>query len=458
MSWVDFAGKRTKRNMEKKARIVLVPYPAQGHVTPMVQLALALRDLEFDPVLVVPDYLHLKIMPHIQPNYGVSFISIPDGLSENEPRDFFTIAFSMENSMPAHLERIIRSFSQDGRVACVVVDFLASWAIEVAGRCGVPVAGFWPAMLAMYRICVAIPDMIKVGLIDEFGSPQQKCAGFVLPGQPMFSLEDLPWLVGNSVARKSRFAFWLRTLERSRSLKWLLVNSFPEERDGYREQLQPTHNNGQSIFPVGALIKHTESKHPSFWEEDMSCLDWLGKQKPGSVIYVSFGSWVAPIGDEKIQELALGLEATKRPFILVLAPMWRKGLPVGFLERVGEQGKVVSWAPQKELLQREEIGCYLTHCGWNSTMEAIQGGKLLLCYPVSGDQFVNCTYIVDVWGVGEKLNRIGRRDVEEGVRSIMEEGGEMQQRMIKLKTRAVGKEGNLRALASLKAFTNDLDK
>ncbi|XP_043688417.1 UDP-glycosyltransferase 82A1 [Telopea speciosissima] len=446
----------------ERPMVVLVPYPAQGHVTPMVQLALALHSHGYDPVIVVPDFIHHRIMSsQIEGDDRIEFMSIPSGLDENEPLNFFTIAFAMESNMPIHLEHIIsRLDDEGGMVACVIVDLVASWAIEVANRCGIPAAGFWPAMLATYHLITSIPDMINFGLIDEFGIPQHQGEGCFLPGQSLLSTTDLPWLVGDSVSRKSRFTFWIRTLDRLRTLQWLLVNTFPE---GYDDQKQKYHSikNTQDyphVFLVGPLTRYSGNKNPSFWEEDRSCLDWLDKQKSGSVIYVSFGSWVGPIGEDKVKELALGLEATRRPFIWVLSSTWRKGLPIGYLERVGKKGKLLSWAPQKELLQHEAIGCYLTHCGWNSTMEAIEFGKSLLCYPVSGDQFVNCKFIVKVWGIGVEMQGDGWRDVEEGVRRVMEDEEEMQHRVLELKERVFGDKGSSRAAASLTTFVDDLKR
>lgn len=152
-----------------KPKIVLVPYPAQGHVTPMLQLALSFQTHGLEPVVVTPEFIHSKIASQSESMDGISFLAIPDGLDANEPRDFFTISFSMENIMPCHLESILSSLCGRGEVVCVVVDLLASWAIEVARRCQIPVAGFWPAMLATYNLIKSIPDMIALGLISEFG-------------------------------------------------------------------------------------------------------------------------------------------------------------------------------------------------------------------------------------------------------------------------------------------------
>lgn len=195
----------------------------------------------------------------------------------------------------------------------------------------------------------------------------------------------------------------------------------------------------------------------TFWEEDVSCLDWLDKQHEGSVLYISFGSWVSPIGEGKVNSLALTLEALGRPFVWVLGPAWRRGLPDGYNKRVAAYGRVVPWVPQLEVLQHSAVGCYLMHCGWNSTVEAIQCKKPILCYPIAGDQSLNCTYIVNVWKIGMKIENFGIKEVEDGIREVME-SEEMSQRIERLNEKLFGKDGSSKAMANLSTFINNIAK
>ncbi|KAK3014295.1 hypothetical protein RJ639_008813 [Escallonia herrerae] len=439
----------------KKETVILVPYPAQGHVTPMLKLASVMVTWGFRSVVVMPEFIHRQISTTSHQN-EILCMSIPDGLEEGAHRDFGAIEMAMENNMPCHLEGVIRKLDEeeDGGVACLVVDLLASWAINVANQCGIQVAGFWPAMLATYRLIEAIPYMLQKGIISETGTPQHQGPICFEPEKPTLSTEDLPWLIGTLAMRNLRFMFWTRTLDRSRSLPWLIINTFPGE--DCHVNLTSGCLNSPRVYEVGPLSSHATSKDTtSFWEEDMSCLDWLDIHDDGTVVYISFGSWVSPIGEGKVRSLALALEASGRPFIWVLGHTWREGLPVGYLERVGKQGKVVSWAPQLEVLQHEAVGCYLTHCGWNSTLEAIQCKKRLLCYPVAGDQFVNCYYIANVWQVGVRICGFGEKDVEQGIKSVMEDE-EMNQRLEKLNERILGKEARLRVVDNFSAFIGGL--
>ncbi|MED6106312.1 hypothetical protein PIB30_003721 [Stylosanthes scabra] len=420
------------REMEKKEEegrriVIMVPYPAQGHLNPMQNLAWAFVGMGLEAVIVVPRHIQ-RSRPADGDDEMVRWVAVEDGLGGGRaaPPDFFEIEWAMEKWMPSELEKVVMVEKLKGEVICVVVDLLASWAIEVASICGIPCAGFWPAMLATYRLISSIPHLLQAGLISHTGLPKEEGEnGVVVSEGPIITTEDLPWLIGTVEAKKGRFKFWRRSMERSRKLKWLLVNTFPDEsREGDGD------GDERVIIPISPIIinssssggrhrRNSNNKMISLWEEDRSCMDWLERKEERSVVYVSFGSWVSPIGEARVRSLALALEATGRPFLWVLR--WSQGLPGGFVERNmhSGRGRVVCWAPQREILQHRSVGCYLTHCGWNSTLEALQFRVRQLCYPLAGDQFLNCAYIVQVWKVGVRLNGFGERDVHEGLHRVM---------------------------------------
>ncbi|XP_058743035.1 UDP-glycosyltransferase 82A1 [Vicia villosa] len=402
-------------NMKNKPIILLVPYPAQGHVNPMQNLASSFLAQGFETLIILPQHVHKKINVDDDNGKIVKCVGLEDGIEEETTTpDFFAIESSMENTMPKHLEEFLQNNERLGEVCLMVVDLLASWAIQVGEKFGITTVGFWPAMLASYLLIAAIPQMLRTGLISDTGLPQHEGNITFVPTLPLVSTNDLPWLIGTTDARRARFKFWMRTLERSKDLKWILVNSFPFE----------TKVKQQNVLFIGPICRPQEfTKTLSFWEEDLTCLKWLTNQKANSVVYISFGSLFNPIGESSLKKLALALEATMRPFIWVLKSTWHQWLPIGFSERVFKQGKgmVVSWAPQTKILKHVSVGCFITHCGWNSTLEALQFRKKLLCYPLAGDQFLNCAYIVEVWRVGLRLNGLGLKDVEEGVEKVMED-------------------------------------
>ncbi|MQL90797.1 hypothetical protein Taro_023410 [Colocasia esculenta] len=485
----------------RRPLVVLVPFPAQGHATPMLHLGAALRRHGFRPILVLPASIRRRLSPstvqggHVDvedDGCEVVIASVPDGIAEGAQGDFFALERAMEEVMPAHFEGLLRSLDgapaagregggRMGSVACVVVDLLASWAMGAAARCKVPVAGFWPAMLATYRLVSAAPDLVERRLISASGIPLGEATAIPISDalpccMPALSTADLPWLVGDVAAQRARFAFWQRTLDRSRGLRWLIANTFTGEgcsgaEGPHNHRRNPCSSVSSSlagrprVYRVGPLAAaagnggRSSGAGLSFWEEDRSCMQWLDVQMPGSVIYVSFGSWVGPIGDGSVRELAMGLEATGRPFLWVLGDSWRAGLPEGFPDRMAAgRGKLVRWAPQRDVLSHGAVGCYLTHCGWNSTMEAMQCKKRLLCYPVAGDQFINCKYIVDAWGIGVRLDGAMRWGaVKDGVERVMGADGEkLQRRVTEMSEQMNGEEGSAWAAAELAAFAEEL--
>ncbi|GAB2234997.1 hypothetical protein Drorol1_Dr00004273 [Drosera rotundifolia] len=202
------------------------------------------------------------------------------------------------------------------------------------------------------------------------------------------------------------------------------------------------------ILPIGPFHKLApkSTSSNSLLKEDTSCISWLDKQKPKSVLYISFGS-LAKITAPEFMEAIWGLEASEQPFLWVIRPglviggqSWDQLLPESFQETVQKRGCIVSWAPQTQVLAHQAIGGFWTHCGWNSTLESICEGVPMICKPSFGDQFVNTKCITSVWKVGLDLkdNKIERGEIERCVRRLMaeNEGDELRQRAAILKEKA----------------------
>lgn len=191
---------------------------------------------------------------------------------------------------------------------------------------------------------------------------------------------------------------------------------------------------GKPVIPVGTLLQSNAGPL------DSECLKWLGRKATSSVVYASFGTECF-LSSEEIREVAMGLEASGHPFILVLH--FARGhadgstsLPEDFGERIGDRGLVLTdWAPQKEILSHSSTGAFLTHCGWSSVMEGMSVGLPLIALPMQWDQGLNARLIVTELKVGVEVARgadggASREDICRGVRAVMapEEGKEVRQR------------------------------
>ncbi|KAE8683606.1 Zeatin O-xylosyltransferase [Hibiscus syriacus] len=182
------------------------------------------------------------------------------------------------------------------------------------------------------------------------------------------------------------------------------------------------------------------------------CLEWLDKQAINSVLYVSFGTTTS-MEDEQIQELAIGLRRSEQAFIWVLrdadkcdvfnGEVRSPELPHGYVDSVKEKGLVIrDWAPQLEILAHPAVGGFVSHCGWNSCMESITMGVPIGAWPMHSDQPRNAVLITKLLKVGITVKDWAHRDetataavVEDAVRCLMtsKEGDEVRKRAAELR-------------------------
>jgi hypothetical protein len=178
------------------------------------------------------------------------------------------------------------------------------------------------------------------------------------------------------------------------------------------------------------------------------CLAWLDAQSERSVVFLCFGS-MGTFPKRQLEEIAVGLEKSGQRFLWVVqtprgdssGPDMLAGataepdlatlLPDGFLDRTGGRGLVArSWAPQADVLRHRATSAFVTHCGWNSTLEAIVSGLPMICWPLYAEQRQNKVFVVEEMGAGVEMagydgEVVAAAEVEAKVRWVMEsEGGQ----------------------------------
>lgn len=172
----------------------------------------------------------------------------------------------------------------------------------------------------------------------------------------------------------------------------------------------------------------------SLWKPlSEECSAWLESKPHESVIYVSFGSMVS-LTTKQTDEMAWALMSSNSYFIWVVRETEREKLPSGFLEWVKGSGKglIVSWCNQLELLAHPALGCFVTHCGWNSTLEGLCLGVPMVALPQWADQMMDAKFIEEIWGVGvrakeDELGIAGREELLFCLKQVME--GERREEM-----------------------------
>ena len=195
-----------------------------------------------------------------------------------------------------------------------------------------------------------------------------------------------------------------------------------------------------TIGPLHAILKSKlESKTTllqslspnSLFEVDKSCMVWLDAQPLKAVIYVSFGSITVMTKDE-LMEFWYGLVNSKKRFLwairhdLVTQKDGEGQIPLELIEGTKDRGYMVDWVPQEEVLAHQAIGGFLTHSGWNSTLESIVAGVPMICWPYFADQQTNSRFVSEVWKLGMDMKDVcDRVIVEKMVNHLMEERREI---------------------------------
>lgn len=211
----------------------------------------------------------------------------------------------------------------------------------------------------------------------------------------------------------------------------LIINSFEELEGPILSQIRTRY---PKIYTIGPVHEHLKKKLRSIGKQesyssstdlfkvDKTCITWLDNQPPQSVLYVSFGS-VTIMTREQLMEFWYGLVNSKKKFLWVIRPESVNNLGEILQElQEGEKkrGYIIKWAPQEEVLAHKAIGGFLTHSGWNSTLESIVAGVPMICWPYFGDQQVNSRFVSEVWNLGLDMKDVcDRRVVEKMVNDLM---------------------------------------
>ncbi|KAM7523374.1 LOW QUALITY PROTEIN: hypothetical protein LguiA_013276 [Lonicera macranthoides] len=165
------------------------------------------------------------------------------------------------------------------------------------------------------------------------------------------------------------------------------------------------------VWPVGPILSSLGSKARAGKESPTIlnlCMKWLDTKPVKSVLYVAFGSQYAP-SISQTKQLAMALEASGKNFIWVVRPpsslvadsncKEKERLPKGFEDRIRDNNKglvVQQWAPQMEILSHKSTCLFLSHCGWNSVLEALSNGVPILSWPMSAEQPYNAKMLEEL--------------------------------------------------------------
>ncbi|KVH89994.1 hydroquinone glucosyltransferase-like [Cynara cardunculus var. scolymus] len=441
-----------------EAHIAIFPSPGMGHLIPLTGLAHRLLHLLHRRVFItfiIPTTAGSSIKPqndilNAMPE-NVSSIFLPPVDLNDLPQDAAMetrILLTVTRSLPA-LRQTLVELTRDStkRPSTLVVDIFGPPSFEIAKEFDIS-AYIFSTVSAMTLVTI-----FHVPLLDQMYAYEYRDLTEPLrfPGCVPIPRTDAPEsLIGkkNKAQKEKVEMFKMYNLP-----KGILVNSSVELEPGAFKAMEEGEWCKPDVFPVGPLIR-TGSEQQT--HDGFECLKWLDKHPVGSVLFVSFGSG-GTLSQKQLNELAFGLEQSGQRFLWVIKCPNEKAnagyfsaenhvdpftiLPDGFLDRVKDHGLVVStWAPQVEILGHGSTGGFLTHCGWNSILESIVNGVVMIAWPLFADQKMNAVNLTDSLGVGCRVKvgengLVARDEIEKCIRSLMEgeDGRKMRVKMEQLK-------------------------
>ncbi|XP_047336371.1 anthocyanidin 3-O-glucosyltransferase 2-like [Impatiens glandulifera] len=393
--------------MKKKMEMIFIPSPGISHIASIVEMAklivardqrlsitifvikppgagaantdMSSFDDKYDPTRI--RFLHLR-----EPN--------PDSIKHsNYAASFFASAGEIQ--IPIVREAIAAEvISRPGNLAGILMDMFCACMVDVANEFHVPSYIYFPpgaACLGLMNHMQALKDKEHGTNWSEFMNSDAQL------DIPIFShpypAKVLP-LVMTDEANGSNTLLGLT--EKFNQSKGIVVNTFGEMESRVIRVISENENL-PPIYPVGPLLNHEKGVGGGDKQDEI--MQWLDGQPHSSVVFLCFGS-MGIFGEGQVKEIAVALERSRHRFLWSLrmpptstVPI-KEVLPEGFLERTCEVGKLIGWAPQVEVLSHKAVGGFVSHCGWNSTLESLWCGVPMAAWPLYSEQQMNAFLLV----------------------------------------------------------------
>jgi len=441
----------------KKAEVVFIPSPGVGHLVSTLEFAKLLinRDSRLRITVLVIKFPHAT-----ETDVYTKSLPISDSLRViNLPECSLPPNTNPVSSMSAHLEaqkpNVKRAVSnlitgeESGVLAAFVVDMSCTAMIDVAKEFSIPTLVFFTSSVAFLGLTLYLHNLFEREDSTQFLQQNE----LAIPTfANLFPSNSLPRSL-LSKEWESVFKSYARGLKNTDGI---IVNSF-EELESHAVHSFFSHPELTSlpiIYPVGPIL-NPEPKTKDNVGSDI--IKWLDDQPLSSVVFLCFGS-KGCFDEDQVKEIACAIENSKAHFIWSLRKPAPKGakaapsdyilsdlcsiLPEGFLDRTAEIGRVIGWAPQTQILAHPATGGFVSHCGWNSTLESIYFGVPIATWPLFAEQQANAFELVCELKISVEIALDYRVDynsgpnylltadkIEKGIRSVLDKDAEFRKKV-----------------------------
>ncbi|XP_019167908.1 PREDICTED: UDP-glycosyltransferase 73C1-like [Ipomoea nil] len=417
-AWISYTAMAVLKH-EPQLHFVLFPFMAQGHMIPMIDIArlLAQRGVRITIFLTPHNATRVEaaiaraqqsglLIQVIHLVFPCVEAGLPEGCENFDLLPSIGLAvnfFAATKMLQPRVEELLRELKPSP--TCIISDMCFPWTTNVAHNLNIPRIVFH-GMGSFSLLC-----QHKLGSWSGLESMESDSQYFEVPGLPD-KIELTKAQVGNMLNPPSQeYKEFLKQLKDAEDSAYgVVVNSFEELEPEYIKQLRK--EKGKPVWTIGpvSLYNKVESDKAERGNkasiDKHQCLRWLDSKETSSVLFVCLGS-LSRLPTLQMMELGLALESSNRPFVWVIRHMsdefqnWLQHEK--YEERVKGQGLIIyGWAPQVLILSHPSVGGFLTHCGWNSTLEGIASGLPLITWPFFAEQFMNERLVVNVLKTGVK--------------------------------------------------------
>ncbi|KAF5768993.1 putative soyasaponin III rhamnosyltransferase [Helianthus annuus] len=418
MGWVSASSMEQTRD-EKGLHIVMFPWLAMGHLIPFFHFSKILAQ-KGHQISFISTPRNLDRIPKIPPklSHNIKLVSLPFPKVESLPEhaessmdipyqkaQFLKIAFDL-------LEPLLLTFLQTStpRVDWIIFDYASHWVPSLASRLGVSTA-YFSLFTAATQAFLGPPSLLlNAGQVTRSAAEDYCRVPEWVPFKSdiVYRLHEVTKYTEGAVGNESGTSDTIRFLASIDGCDLVLFRTSYEFEPEWFDLVCELYQ--KPVIPIGVLPPSLENDDGIDENWDL-IKKWLDEQQANSVVYVALGS-EAVLSQIELSELALGLERSGLPFFWVIRKSITESaqLPNGFLERIKGHGVVnIGWVPQVRILSHSSIGGFLTHCGWNSAIEGLTFGRVLIFFPVMNDQGLNVRLLS-----GKKLGVEIPRNVKDG--------------------------------------------